>query len=281
MNIILNSIKYKFSKKSVPIFNDYAKIITDFSEFTPKTQEPYDLNGRQIYLSGPRKDGLFTCERLTQEEKVKYKNDFLTNYSNWGTPKYEWVYKSMACNTYDKFRLDIYKPGRIVVQCDLPKYAWASPWLYLSQNKGDFNNPDLPAIDKTVPREFYFEIDMLETGMNPQSQLFTGHYGIQTNRKMKSSHLYWCDSLNEIPITGLLFAFQKHCIEVVWDGNGNWTWLLDSVVVHRAFIPQPVEKIFPYFMFTLSMWEDYPDIQYPVQWKVDWIKFSDNIVNLQ
>ena len=267
VNRIFNSGKYFISKKSEPVY-EYYKTITDFSVFSPKTQEPYDLNGRQIYLSSPSNDGLFICERLSQEEKDFYNADFLAHYSDWGKPKYEWVYKSMACNSYDKFRIDVYRAGRIAVKCNLPKYAWASPWLYLSQNKGDFNNPYLPVIDKTIPREFYFEIDLLETGMNPQSQLFTGHYGIQTNRKSKSSSIFWCD------------VTDMHVIEVMWDGCGNWTWLLDSVVVHEAFIPQPQDKIFPYFMFTLSMCDDYKNIQYPVKWKVDWIKFSDNLIYL-
>lgn len=273
MNIItntFNTIKYCLSKKSEPIFNDYKKIFTDFTEFTPKTQEPYDLNGRQVYTSGPSKYGLFICDRLTPEEQIYYKADYEEHYSDWaGTPKYPWVYKSMACNSYSIFRIDIYKPGRMIVKCNFPKYSWASPWLYVSMNKGDFVNPWLLPIDKPlVPREYYFEIDTFETMINNQKLGFTGHYGIQTDRKSKSNAVYWNDVNN------------MHFMEVVWDGTGNWKWLLDSVVMHNAFIPQPTEKIFPYLLFTLGMWEDYTNIQYPVMWKVDWVKISDNLIYL-
>ena len=177
----------------------------------------------------------------------------------------------MACNSYTKFRLDIYKPGRMITKCNLPKYTWAASWLYQSMNKGDFSKPWLLPIDKpSEPCDYYFEIDSFENMMNKNNMkmVFTGHYGTQTDRKMKSSSICWNDDN------------KMHYSEIVWDGTGNWTWLLDSVVVHKAFIPQPIEKIYPYLYLTLGMCDDYTDLQYPIMWKVDWIKISDNIILL-
>ena len=274
LNNFINTLKYRLSKKSEPIFDNYKKIITDFTELTPKTQEPYDLNGRQVYISGPSKYGLFVCDRLTQQEKTDFYADYKEHYASWGgTPKYEWVYKSMACNSYNKFRLDIYKPGRMIVKCTLPKYTWASVWLYQSMNSGDFVKPWLLPIDKPIaPREYYFEIDTFETMMDNDTServSFSGHYGTQTNRQMKTGSICcWTDDS------------KPHFVEVVWDGTGNWTWILDSVVIQTKFISQPAEKIYPYLLLTLGMWDDYTKIQYPIMWKIDWIKISDNIITL-
>ena len=272
MNIFFNTIKYKalslLKGKSEPIYTLPTKFITNFSELTPKTQEPYDLNGRQVYISAPSNDGLFKANRLTVDERVFYNADYMAHYQDWGTPLYPWVYKSDACNSFNKFRIDIYKAGRMLAKCTLPKYTWASIWLYVSMNKGDFNKPLLPIDKPLAPREYYFEIDLFETMMNPEHIAFSGHFGTQVQRGLEANSIYWCDD------------DKMHYVEVVWDGQGNWKWLIDSVVIQSTSIPQPTEPIYPYLLLTLAMPDDYPNIQYPVQWKVDWIKFSDNIINL-
>jgi len=266
----INTLCYNLSRKKEPTFNNYSKIITDFSELSPKSTSPFNLSARHYNNSGPSSDGLFVAEKLTIDERTQIYSDFVKYYSQFGDvpePKYAWDYKSMACHSYDKFRIDIYKPGRIVTKCTLPKYGVASPWLYTSMNKGDFDNPWLQPIDKpTEPRDYYFEIDIIETFMNPDRAVFSGHYGTQTNRKIKSKAI-------------MKYLPGEHYCEVVWDGKGNWKWLLNSVVVNRKFIPQP-ESIYPFFKLTLSIIEPFPSGVDRVEWKVDYVKFSDNIIEL-
>jgi hypothetical protein len=270
----LTSTKYLLSRKLEPVFNDYKKIITNFSELTPKMQDPYDLTGVQIYVSGPTNDGLFTSVRMTTEEVDYYYDQFIEYYTSIGvpipTPLYEWEFKSQACNSYSLFRLDIYKPGRIVSKCTLPKYGWASVWLYISMNKGDFANPYLLPIDKpTEPREYYFEIDLFESMRNTflQKDIFSGHYGTQTNRQKKTNNVIKS------------YDDKLHYCEVIWDGNGNWKWYLDSVCVHCANIPQPTEKVYPYLLLTLGLNTPIVPESDFVQWNVDYIKISDNLID--
>jgi hypothetical protein len=265
-----STICYNLSKKSEPIFNDYYKIITNFTELTPKSTSPYDMSNYQYYTSGPTPNGLFTCQRMTQTEMNVVYNKYKTEYPNGPEPKVKWKYKSTACNSYDKFRIDIYKPGRIVVKSTLPKYGCVSPWIYMSMNKGDFTNPYLLPIDKpTEPREYYFEIDMYETFFehnDKQRIAFSGHYGTQQNREMKT-----------LSIKGDFDMY--HFSEVKWDGKGNWTWLLDSVVLYKTFIPQP-KNIAPFFKLTFIVFpfDDIPSEINKVEWKVDYVKFSNNLI---
>ena len=101
---LISTIKFHTGKKIEPVFNDYQKIITDFSELTPKTMSPFDLGGRQYYVSGPSQDGLFVLERMNELEKSQVILDFYKYYGqNAPERKYEWEYKSMACNSFDKF----------------------------------------------------------------------------------------------------------------------------------------------------------------------------------
>lgn len=269
-----STIRYRLSKKSEPVFDDYAKIITDFSELTPLTSDPYDLSGGiEHYEFAPTPDGIFLCQKMTQQESDQCYSNFVKYCNDMGITvpsiREKWRYKSTACNSYNKFRINIYKPGRIVVKCTLPEYGCASPWMYLSMNKGDFGNPYILPIDRPLePRDFYFEIDMFETFHERKHQRlgFSGHYGTQSDRKMKTTS-----------ITGKFNDY--HFSEVRWDGKGNWTWLLDSVVIHKKFIPQP-ENINPYFLFTLIIWagDNIPASLDTIYWKVDYIKFSDNLI---
>jgi len=138
----------------------------------------------------------------------------------------------------------------------------------MSMNKGDFNNPSLMPIDKpSEPTEYYFEIDMYENFVNCPDQriAFSGHYGTQSDRKMKTISI--CGSFD-----------NSHYSEIKWDGKGNWIWLLNNIIVHKAFIPQPTEKIYPFFMLTLGLNEEVPDTTNSLTWKVDWVKISDNII---
>ena len=267
-----NSINYCLSKKSEPVFNNYGKIITNFTELTPKTTDAFDMSARERYISGPTADGRFICTKMTQQEIDSYWAEFVTACNNMGIPvqsRYKWDYNSMACNSYNQFRIDIYSPGRIVVKSTLPKYGWCAPWIYCSQNAGDYVKPWLLPIDKSPsgPREYYFEIDMFENFLDSMQRIsFSGHYGTQTARKMNTRSV-----LGKFD-TGL------HFTEIVWDGKGNWTWLLNSVVVFKSFIPFPEEKIYPYFMLTMGLADTLPPST-PIEWKVDYVKFS-NVVML-
>jgi hypothetical protein len=121
-------------------------------------------------------------------------------------------------------------------------------WIYLSQNKGDFEKEWMLPIDKTIPRDFYFEIDLFETFREALGTriAFSGHYGTQDDRLAKTD--------------GILSSFgdEIHSCQVLWDGVGNWTWILDGVVLKKAFIPQP-ENIFPYIKVTYMVMEPFPD----------------------
>lgn len=268
MITLLNTLRYRWSPKSEPVFSNPQKTITDFSELTPKTRSPYDMQGRQCYLAGPSSTGFFHCGRLSPEQITELESKYAKEYEPNPAPahQYPWVYWSMACNSFDKFRIDIYHPGRIVSKCTFPKYSWPSIWFYLSMNKSDWSKDLLP-IDKQHLGEFYFEIDTFELQMNPDQAMFTGHYGTQTDRRMKASHLYW------------KWDNAWHYPEVRWDGQGNFTWYLDSVLVHRANIPLPACGAYPYLKLTLAMAGDYPDIQYPITWKAEYVKI-DGIINL-
>jgi hypothetical protein len=271
---VYNAIRYLLSKKSEPKFDNYTRIITNFSELEPKMTREFDINGRQYYSSGPSSDGEFLCSNITMEESdalyEKYVKE-MTPYGPVPPPRYRWVFESMACHSYNQFRVDINKPGRIVVKCNITKNGWPSPWLYTSQNEGDINKPSMYPIDKIYgPRNYYWEVDMFETFQDNSftSRISTaGHYGTQLDRKMKSRSLTW-------PFD----PEAMHYFEVVWDGNGNWMWLLDSVLIHDRFIPQPPDPIYPYFIMTLAATTNERIDGGNVKWKVDYVKFSDNLI---
>lgn len=265
------TLKYKISRKSEPVFNDYAKIITNFSELDSKTRSPFNLSGGVEYFdSGPTPNGLFTCERMTEEEQQKTYNDYVDLYTAWGInpipePIERWKWKSDACNSWQKFRIDIYKPGRIVTKCTLPNYGCVSPWIFIAMQKLDFNNQWLLEIDRpTVPRDYYFEIDTIETFVKEVG--FNVHYGVPRQNK----HVNICQTFNET---------EYHYPEVRWDGKGNWKWYLDSVLVSNQTVTQP-EDVYPYFKLTYGVfWNQQPPSYInKMTWKVDWVKFSDNLI---
>ena len=271
---LFSTIGCCLSKKTEPIFNNYGKIITNFTELTPKTTDPFDMSGRERYVSGPSADGTFICTKMTQTEIDSYWAEFVKYCTILGVPavsKYKWDYNSMACNSYSQFRIDIYSPGRMVVKSTIPKYGWCAPWIYCSQNAGDYVKPWLLPIDKSPngPREYYFEIDMFEnfiSSLGAQKIAFTGHWGTQAQRGMDSrSILKGYDS-------------NFHYSEIIWDGQGNWTWLLDSIVIYKTSVLQPTEKIYPYFMLTMGLADTLPPVT-PIEWKVEYVKFS-KVINL-
>lgn len=264
ISTLFNTVKYAVSKKGEPVFNDYSKIITNFSTLTPKIKSEFDMSGMQYYDKGPSKDGLFVCEKMTLQDQILTR--LLFDVSVMGDdpkpiPQYPWIYRSEACNSHDLFRIDIYHPGRIIMKCTLPKYVWVSGWLYVGMQKSDSTNPYLLTIDKfLIPRDYYFEVDMVETFMNPRSLAFNGHYGVGDPlvRKMQSAHLLWNRE-------------GYHYPEIIWDGSGGWIWKMDGVTLHEDYLVQP-KQIYPYFLLTLSMSEDYPIER--LEWKVDYVKFS-------
>jgi hypothetical protein len=273
---LFNTIRYLLSKKTEPRFDNYTRIITDFRELNERTCDRFDISGKQYYYSGPTKDGLFTCYPIEDNESKRLYDEYVKYTASWGplvSPRYKWEYGSMACNSYNQFRLDIYKPGRIVVKANISN-GWSAPWLYSSQNSGDYiNNPSMLPIDlQFSPRDYYWEIDVFEAfqdDSNTSRLSFSGHYGTQVDRKMKTSN-----------IKGLFDTSKMHYFEVTWDGVGNWTWLLDSVVVGKQFIYQPLDPIYPYFMLTLAASTTIDHKDSNVDWKVDYVKFSDNLIYL-
>lgn len=263
------TIRYHFTKKHIPEFADYQKIITKDSmahQLTPKSTSPWDLANWEVFTGGPSR-GVFQLKTMSDSDRSMYYNRYLLWCIQEGNKprKDPWFYTSDACHSYDKFRLDIYSPGRIQVKCTFPKYGCASPWFYYSENAGDFVKPWRKSIDKsTLPREVYYEVDLFETF---KERLFSRvacsiHFGKQKDRKMKT--------------TGLAGRFHGwHYVDVFWDGKGNYTWKVDGVEIHKAFVPLPTcEKIYPFFKLTLMAMEKLPDAIDSVKWKVDWVKFS-------
>jgi len=259
------TLRYNFSKKKEPNFVEFAKLITiPNSQMTPKTMSKWDMSNYQFYANGPSFD-VFTIQKL---EKT-LSDDLWLQYINEGgdpsLPKHKWNYLSNACNSYRLFRLDIARPGRIAMKCTLPLLGCASGWLYSAQNKGDYEKGWLLPIDKTMPRDYYFEIDLFETfyQFGLKRLVFSGHYGTQANRKMCT--------------TGILTAVEGwHYPEVVWDGRGTWYWYLDGIFIVKQTIPQPAD-VFPYFKLTFAVMEEFPSNIEMSEWKVDYIKFSSVI----
>jgi hypothetical protein len=269
----LATIQYWLQKEPKPEFFDDQHIITRTSlsqEMDPRTTYDWDLANLQLYRSTPE-NGVFTMRRMTDFEEDRNYLQYLQDCTNQGIEprKQHWLYLSMACNSYRRFRIDIYKPGRIQMYSTLPKYGCASGWLYMAQNKGDFDNPYLPEIDHTVPREFYFEVDLFETFFehNHQRIACSGHDGTQKDRRMQTAGIIGC------------FPDYHYC-DVYWDGVGNWIWKIDGITVKKAFLIQPENKIFPYLKLTYAAMERLPEGMQETQWEMEWIKFSDCIIPL-
>lgn len=274
---MVNTIRYWLSPHKEPVFDNAERHITRFTPdiFTPGDTDAFDTNNYQRFTDGPGALGMFPAERVSQEVTTKWYWEWIAQCKAYGQTntriQHNWTYKSTACHSHDKFRLDIYKPGRIVVKSTLPKLGCASVWLYSSENPGDFGKEWIPQIDRAgIPKDYYFEIDIFETFRNWTGQRIgmAGHYGdTQKNRKMKNES-----------VCGKFSGY--HYPEIRWDGNGNWEWFLNNVLIHTEYIPFPdpkLYKIYPYLKMTYMVMEPWPaEITYSA-WFVEYIKISNTI----
>lgn len=268
----LATLRYWFTKKHAPEFKDYAKMITAVSmqrDLSPKITSPWDLNNWQVFTDGPSR-GVFKLKKMSDSERDMYYNRYLLWCLQEGVKprKNKWLYTSDACNSYDKFRLDIYSPGRIQIKCTLPKHGCGSPWFYYSENTGDFLKPWRKSIDRSaLPREVYYEVDLFETFKEKifERVACSIHFGKQNDRKMKTN--------------GIAGHFSGwHYIDVIWDGKGNYSWMIDGIEINKVLVPLPTcEKIYPFFKMTLMAMDKLPDGVDSSTWKVDWVKFSKTI----
>jgi len=279
-------IDYYLSSKAPWSFDEYLLIRNSskgwwttppVDSLSPLITSPYDERNRQHFISGPD-EGRFVMDTLNEPEQLSLYENYLVYCTQCGlTPrKSTWNYSSMACNSQNQYRFDIYHPGRIVVRCSVPLVGCASAWLYYAENKGDFGKPFWPILDRPKnPREVYFEIDIFETFRELIFRLylgtrvsFTGHWGTQQNRPHAT--------------TGILISvddpLELHWFEVEWDGLGKWTWYMDTVKVFSATIPLPdCERIFPYLKLTYMAMEKIDRLLLPSTWIVDFLAFSDVI----
>jgi hypothetical protein len=249
-----NTVRYALSAKNVPAIPPYMTVISDLGNPAVMDQgypDPFDTKNYERVTGGPystRVDPsagwIFETARVPQSQTDAWLQEYYDLCRSYGMkepypqPKRPWLYSSKGCHSQSKFRVDIYRPGRIVSRCTLPSEGNAAVWLYVSENPGDFNNPYRNPIDVwTGPRDFYWEIDTEETFGNRVG--FAGHYGTQSDRKMKNESL--CTRLGDD---------RWHHPEVRWDGRDNWEWWLDGVRIHSKNIPTPkgVGRIYPYLI---------------------------------
>ena len=278
-----DSIKYAMSKKSEPVFNDAGVVLTDLGNSTLLSQgspDPFDMNNFERMQTGPKltpSGWVFEIKKVPQSTTDQWEQEYKDLCKSYGMtepyPKHSnpWIYSANGCYSQHQFRIDIYKPGRIVSKCTLPAAGNASVWLYQSENKNDFNNPYRDVIDVwTGPREYYWEIDTEETfsaccGM--QRIGFSGHFGTQAQRGMETQ--------------SLVSKFSGwHYPEVRWDGNDNWEWWLDGVQMYRTqWIPSPknVGKIYPYLILGFAPMELLPAGMDSSSWLVEYVKISSVI----
>lgn len=171
-------------------------------------------------------------------------------YFNWKTWKWSYTkqneddqhytHSSGRCDSKGKLTIDIYNPGKITSKHTTPQHgAVFAIWIYFEEHPRDFHHPD---------RDMYFELDIFETEPSDTDRrvkglIFTSFLGEQ-HEGSRLETVWFKKELKGI-----------HYTELEWDGNGNFTWRLDGVVMKKKHIDLP-PNIEPYVIYSLGTKQD-------------------------
>ncbi len=255
---MLKTLRYKLSKKYNPIISGQKLTLSDFrmganSKWDQRNLQVYQPS--QIYSMnngfcrikagrGPEK----TMDRLWEE----FQNDCLTwEHNRMSVP---WEYISGALSS--KKRIDIFTPGRIVVQCPMVHgIAAPSVWLFDEWHESHENDP------LHRKGDCYFEIDMFESGPCPSRNY---------NHVYTSSHQGTTSSNRESNNAIIRGDFSdSNFYELQWD-NGLFIWLINGVAVMEKFVKLN-PQINPRILITLGVIKP---MTKSVTWNINSIKLG-------
>jgi len=169
-----------------------------------------------------------------------------------------YYFSSGRIDTQFMRHFDLGQPGRMIVTCTLPQgYVCPSAWLFFSEQPGDAHHPG---------RYTYVEFDLFETGPTRYKPFpcvyFTSHRSKSDKamiRKCKTKELHMSFDPDSI-----------HAVELVWDGKGHFTWLLDGVVMWRSCYTMP-KNVYPYLILSLGIFDPFFG---SIDWHIDRVQFK-------